>query len=348
MDFKVAKHTSNYQVFTVKMLRPDVSIKSNLQRQLWQAIGKLKHLPAAAQLTPQTLPLHRFSSSNYVSYRSAIALRLSSAWQQTPLDIAHQLTDALLRLAEDSAETFSIDFMLEVLPPGWIIFRLSDRALATYLQECFKIPYFPSVSQNLNEKFHPKEGRGNRENFQHNQLDSDQLFPIQYVHARCCSLLRLADEQGLIEITDAGCRDVPMERLEARGDGDNEEFGSTTTHPSPITIVSPHPVPWLKDTGESEKEVHLRLTHPAAWNLIVRLLDLLDVISASDRQRWVKQGLIVSEACDQFYQFCRIWGEVKIHDLPLAQARLGLIGVTQVVLRSLLQEKLGVSAPRAL
>ncbi|MEQ8996203.1 MAG: DALR anticodon-binding domain-containing protein [Coleofasciculus sp. B1-GNL1-01] len=336
-----------------------MSIKSQFQRQLWQAIDRINTLPIAAQLTPNTVPLHRTSISNYVCYRSAIALKLSSAWQQTPLDIAHQLTEALLTLSQESADTIGINFTVEVLPPGWILFRLGDRALATYLQECFKIPYFPSVSPNdLNDKFHPKGGRGNREKSQHNQPDSDQLFPIQYIHARCCSLLRLADEQGLIEITDTGGgEDVGDGRDGGDGGageageagGDKEELFPVTTHQPPIMIVSPNPIPWLQDTGDSDREsVRLRLTHPAEWDLIVQLFDLLDVMSASDCQRWVKQGLIVSEACNQFYKFCRIWGEVKIHDLPLAQARLGLIGVTQVVLRSLLQEQLGVSAPRVL
>ncbi|MEQ9233523.1 DALR anticodon-binding domain-containing protein [Coleofasciculus sp. E2-BRE-01] len=387
MEFKVAKNTSNYRVFTVKSFSKEVSIKSQFQRQLWQAIDRINTLPIAAQFTPNTVPLHRISisnsnsnsNSNYVCYRSAIALQLSSACQQTPLDIAHQLTEALLTLSQESADAIGINFTVEVLPPGWILLGLGDRALATYLQECFKIPYFPSVSQNdLNEKFHPKEGRGNRENSQHNQPDSDQLFPIQYVHARCCSLLHLADEQGLIEITDTGGgEDVgdgedrgdggdggdgeaggDGEDGEAGGDGedgedggageDKEELFSVTTHQSPITIMSPNPIPWVEVAGESDSElVRLRLTHPAEWDLIVQLFDLLDVMSASDCQRWVKQGLAVSEAYEQFYKSCRIWGEVKIHDLPLAQARLGLIGVTQVVLRSLL-EKLGVSAPRAL
>ena len=358
MEFKVAKVTSNYRVFTVKLFSKDVSIKSQFQRQLWQAIDRINTLPVAAQLTPKTVPLHRVPTSNYVCYRSAIALKLSSAWQQTPLDIADQLTEALLTLSQESADAIDINFTVEVLPPGWISFRLSDRALATYLQECFKIPYFPAVSQNLNEKFHPTGGRRDRENPQPNQPDSDQLFPIQYVHARCCSLLRLADEQGLIEITDTGGgEDVGDGRDEGDGEdggdgeagGDKEELFPVTTHQSPILIISPNPIPWLQDTGDSNREsVRLRTNHPAEWDLIVQLFDLLDVISASDCQRWVKQGLAVSEAYEQFYKSCRIWGEVKIHDLPLAQARLGLIGVTQVVLRSLLQEQLGVSAPRAL
>jgi arginyl-tRNA synthetase len=354
MELKVAKNTFNYRVFTVKLFSNDASIKSQLQRQLWQAIDRINTLPMAAQLTPKTVPLHRVSTSNYVCYRSAIALKLSSAWQQTPLDIAHQLTDALLTLSQESTDAIGINFTVEVSPPGWIIFRLSDHALATYLQGWFTIPPFPSVPGNyLNEKLQGKGGAGDREKRQQNQLNSDKIFPVQYIHARCCSLLRLADEQRLIQITDAGvrgcgeaCRDAPWRVWEA--EGDKEELFSVTTHQSPITIISPNPIPWVEVAGESDRElVRLRLTHPAEWDLIVQLFDLLDVMSASDCQRWVKQGLAVSEAYEQFYKSCRIWGEVKIHDLPLAQARLGLIGVTQMVLRSLL-EKLGVSAPRAL
>ncbi|MFP5275142.1 MAG: hypothetical protein ACLGGO_33930, partial [Coleofasciculus sp.] len=187
----------------VKAFSNNVSIKSQLQQQLWQAIGRVDILPTAAQLTPQTIPLHRFSTPNYVCYRSAIALKLSSPWQQTPLDIARQLTVALLTLSQESGDAIAIDFTIEVLPPGWILFRLSDRALATYLQEWFKIPPFPSVPRHyLKQKLQEKGGAGDREKLGQNQPDSDKIFPIQYVHARCCSLLQLADEQGLIQVKD--------------------------------------------------------------------------------------------------------------------------------------------------
>ncbi|MEQ9672736.1 DALR anticodon-binding domain-containing protein [Coleofasciculus sp. G2-EDA-02] len=358
-----------------------MSIKSQLQQQLWQAIGRVGTLSTAAELTPPTIPLHRLSTPNYVCYRSAIALKLSSPWQQTPLDIARQLTVALLTLSQESGDAIAIDFTVEVLPPGWILFRLSDRALATYLQEWFKIPPFSSVSRHyLKQKLQEKGGAGDREKLGQNQPDSDKIFPVQYIHARCCSLLQLADEQGLIQVKDqvetyhgtfVGAKhsrpdisvvsQIPNANASPNPPPIAPDISVVSQIPNanaspnpppiarqlPMVIISPNPIPWLQEAGESDREsIHLRLTHPAEWDLIVQLLDLLDAMSASDSRRWVKQGLTVSQAYEQFYKSCRIWGDVKNYNLPLAQARLGLIGVTQVVLRSLL-EKLGVSAPRA-
>ena len=46
-----------------------------------------------------------------------------------------------------------------------------------------------------------------------------------------------------------------------------------------------------------------------------------------------------------FDRSCRIWGEVNRQTPELAQARLGLIALTQFLLGWLLQEQMGVSAP---
>ncbi|MEY3255096.1 MAG: hypothetical protein RLZZ29_227, partial [Cyanobacteriota bacterium] len=39
-----------------------------------------------------------------------------------------------------------------------------------------------------------------------------------------------------------------------------------------------------------------------------------------------------------------IWGYVKIHDLELAKARIGMLILTQLVIKCILEVKLGVTA----
>ncbi|WP_265584623.1 DALR anticodon-binding domain-containing protein, partial [Coleofasciculus sp. LEGE 07081] len=111
-------------------------------------------------------------------------------------------------------------------------------------------------------------------------------------------------------------------------------------------IVEPNPIPWLKDdVGADDKPLPLRLVHPAEWDLIAQIVDLLDATGALTQVNWVKRGMALSQAFEEFYRNCRIWGEVMNQDPKLAQARLGLVGMTQIVVRSLLQDQLELFSP---
>jgi arginyl-tRNA synthetase len=79
--------------------------------------------------------------------------------------------------------------------------------------------------------------------------------------------------------------------------------------------------------------------------LIAQMLDVSDIISDQGQLSCLKLASTLSNALESFYSNCRIWGEVKTQTPKLAQARLGLVAITQGLLRSLLQEKLGVPAP---
>lgn len=144
-------------------------------------------------------------------------------------------------------------------------------------------------------------------------LNSLKVFTIQYAYARCHSLLRLGHQEGIIK----------LDRTDIK------------------SFISVNPIPWLND------EQKLRLNHPDETFLIHQLVKVVDDLVCADSSsiNWEKAGENLSQAFEKFWCNCRIWGEVKINSPALAQARLGLLIATQLVLRSVLEDKLGVVAP---
>lgn len=136
-------------------------------------------------------------------------------------------------------------------------------------------------------------------------LSPPDFFNVQYARARCCSLLCLGHQERLIQLQES------------------------------YQWVSPAPLPWLSGSGA------LCLQHPTARQLIRLLLQVVDADARSDRPNWLQLAVFLSEALLNFDRDCRILGEVAPE---LAQARLGLVAITQILLARLLEVKLGVVA----
>lgn len=149
-------------------------------------------------------------------------------------------------------------------------------------------------------------------------------FVIQYTHARCCSLLHLAAREGLIT-------------LEPQLEYDKGVF---------FVASDPKPIPFL------DFQQKLLCNHPSEQALIRQLWVSLDKLYCHSiecrKTQWEKIALDLSQAWQNFYTYCRIWGEVKQDNLRLAQARLGLILLTQSLLSVLLNDKLEIYAPTQL
>ncbi len=263
-------------------------------------------------------PLNRGKDSARVLYVSAIALKLAKTWQQTPQAIAAQLIETLEPLC-------CPNFAVKVAPTGIIELELTDAGLAFWLQRLAQtklpIPESPILSP---------------------VVCADRLFPIQYSHARCCSLLRMAHRDRLISIAQP----------------------DVATAPQIWSLAAPNPIPWLN------KGDRLRLVHPAEQSLISQLIAVLDNLApilgnctqnniVGTRHcrllyhsgatgidiNYLKLADNLSVAFQTFYSQCRIWGEVKIETPKLAQSRLGLVLATQSLLRFILEELLNAIAP---
>ncbi len=259
-------------------------------------------LPAHNQLIENgaIFPLNRSKDSARVLYVSAIALKLAKTWQQTPQTIAAQLAETLEPLCYP-------DFAVKVAPAGIIEMELTNAGLAVWLQRLAQTNLPVPESRVLSPV-----------------VCTDRLFPIQYSHARCCSLLRMAHRDRIIAIAQP----------------------DVTTAPQIWFLASPNPIPWI-DEGD-----RLRLVHPAERSLISQMLTVLDnlypTFDVKNREQpvnYFKLANNLSEAFQIFYSQCRIWGEVKIEQPKLAQARLGLVLATQSLLRFILENLFNAIAP---
>jgi hypothetical protein len=298
------------------MLQSQSSIIALLKQQIAIAIKTgMTTVPKLGdvEITPETIPLQRLSDDKQIIYCSAIAFKLASC-QPAILELAHQIMTAL-PLRNDKALTqqisrslpsqfskelefpteYSLNFQVEVVSPGWLEFRLTDYSLAVWLQNLISPNCLKLVSNRAK--------------------NTSNCFSVQYAHARCCSILTLADQQGLIILKDG-------------------------------QLIEPDPIPWLQDELEATgMPRQLSLVHPAEKRLIALVLDFLEARENLEPRRALKFALSLSQAWEEFSKHCRIWGEVKTQTPKLAQARLGLVAVTQGLLRSLLQDCLGVCAP---
>lgn len=200
------------------------------------------------------------------------------------------------------------DITATVVTPGFIHIEPTAPLLANWLQT---LPFLPLLLAKsiLKEYFSP-------------MVNNSHLFYIQHAHARCCSLLCQAERDGMIALTEIEAQDKLRH----------------------LAIAHPQPLPWLGDLQQ------LRFCHPAEYALIGELVAVVDSICASSGklERSWQAAFNLSQAFASFHSCCRIWGEVKLSEPQLAQARLGLILATQVVLQFLLHKRLGVFAPQEL
>jgi hypothetical protein len=304
-------------------------------------------IPAYSNLSPlskqntqvRNVSLKRVEDVSRIAYISAIALQQSIHKDVQSVDLANYFIQHLFK-AKPEAERFSRlteielkSFLVKVIPPGFIWFELSDRGVAAWLQHLINpFPHSDYAVERCIATNPPIVSSVQALS----QTENDLLFATQHIHARCCSLLRLAAEQGLVTI-------APSKN--------SLELGQ---------ILS-SPIPWFRELASNSvalsPQLGLRLVHPSELALIGQLFSLLDLLCATcelevcgvqstppSQKNWLKQLDRFNQAFHTFYRNCRIWEEVK-RDLPLAQVRLGLLAATRIVLQMVLRDALGVAAP---
>ncbi len=258
---------------------------------------------------------YRARDRGEVTYLSNVAFVFTKFLNIPPLEIA---TD----FATVYAQVYACeqDLAISVVPPGFLQLKLTELKLASWLQQLpflqLSLTHLPVSDSNF---------------FQHN-LD---LFAIQYAHARCYSLLRLAQKEGLISL-----ETISVQKIKSLF----PDLNIASSEDSILIINHPQPLPWL-DCSQK-----LCFGDRAEYILTMQLVKVVDDLCASkpvNLNYWAKIALNLSQAFEEFYSCCQIFNKPIAQLSNLAPARLGLILATSVVLKLLLQ-RLGVFAPQEL
>ncbi len=277
----------------VKIPLRGLSIQQQLEQQLLSLlIHSERFVVPLSFLNQNTRSISRLSQVTPIIYRWAIAMQLSGQSSVSSLNLAEQIFSILASQTHDDEELPQLNLTMKLVKPGWLDFQLSDRALAVWLQ------YFP-------------QGELPQLNQEQIANNTDNLFPIEYAYARCCSLLRLGEQQGLIKLKHSNFNDLTW-------------FWQT-----------PDPIPWLMD-GDT-----LRLTHPAELTLIGQIITTIDRLANDSTGTWSKLATSISESFLNFERYCRIFGILARKNLELSQARLGLVAVSQRLLQWLWYSHIG-------
>jgi hypothetical protein len=281
------------------------------------------------------IPLNRVKEKSQVCYVSAIAFKLAGqqSRKESSMTFAQEIRDCLEQLMQLKSstsyplKTHPLDRVwqnvtVHVTSPGWIYLKLTEQGIAEWLYILANSQMHLSSLDQSTSRVVKNTSSDLRNDF--SIRDSTGKFHVLYSHARCCSLLRSASREG---------------------------------------ITFPH----LPDDFESKEPIFdlLKLHHPAEQNLVSELVTTIDAINAiffnetsldetslainlaarCDPVSVWKISQALSHSFEEFYQSCRIWGEVMQSNPQLAQRRLGLVLITQKILRSLLEEALAIEAP---
>jgi arginyl-tRNA synthetase len=144
------------------------ALKAFLQEELYAVIVsndfQTQYTFKSALTCAEIIPVYRVKSSFPIIYRCAIAKQVTAKAEEFARRLVEKLRENQL-------------FSVEILRSPWLDFRLSDRALASWLDDLLKLspPPLPNLA-------------------------TSGFNLSQYTHARCLSLLYSASRDGLIAL----------------------------------------------------------------------------------------------------------------------------------------------------
>jgi hypothetical protein len=237
-------------------------------------------------------------------YVSTIAHQLAAKSSLNPLKICENLQLPVPN--ELPTKLSGLELACWYNDSGYIYFQVADTAIERWLKYIHTIPLKP-------------------------ELHVDRAFPVPtvaiYTHARCCSLLKLAEREKIIALT--------------------PDWQVSTVDRSESSFLVAE-----RDCSENRSPAASNsiFDRTAERQLIQTLMAVLDAIYSHNSSgvrphppHWSKLTIDLAQSWLEFDRCCQIFGEIKRQNPHLAIARCELTAIARRFLQVLLENYLGVS-----
>lgn len=287
---------------------------------IWHSLSR--HLqPLLIRLEiPETqsfsLPIRRYVTPTDFLCQSNVTWQLGQQRGQS----AQAVAEVIAGYWEEVRQT---QWQLQIMPSGVLQFQLTDAGIAGALSEILNLDLCTRCRLTRQPTLPGRHSNWEQLLSQNANTPPSWIFSVQYSHARCCSLLRLAQQERLITLT---------------------EFDAKLTPPQ-WQFLHPQMIPWLTPEG------NLRLVESGERYLVCQLLftfDFYEDSSVKPAPHWQKLAINLSDRFQEFYRRYRMIGGSTEGVPEVIWMRLGLVLATQKILALVLMEKLAVIAPSEL
>jgi hypothetical protein len=321
MVSNVTKKTFFLKFFKLNFFAENLSLKQLIQRELLIAIALYQQQhpevnnwqQITASISEKIILCYPQNSFGLLGYRCAITFPIANLVNLSPLLIANQLVRLLPSQSKNTpdGESESLEIAVVVLKSGWIDFYICARNMSRQSQNRNLIIWLNRLIAGIINQTHP-----NYLDFLPRECQKlDDFFPLQYIYARCDSLLSLGEREGLI-------------RLETKRLSNSRWL-----------IKQPFSLKWC------DSQNNFYLIKPQEWDLLKQICLMLDLLGENkehNTQDWLKLTKNISEAWLKFISSCPFCGDVSQQTPQLAIVRLNLIALTHWCLETILMFKLGI------
>ncbi|NCO76452.1 MAG: hypothetical protein GW795_11305 [Cyanobacteria bacterium] len=227
-----------------------------------------KQLQYFTDLSRMNFSIELSKNGDNIIYKTSLCLPLAKIYKKSPLFLAQNLVNIF------NQSSYQQDILIQISRNGWLEFIIGDRLVNEWLNKVNKI--------NLLEL--------NKDNIKTNK--SQINFNNYYTHSRCCSILKSAHQQNIINLNSV---DFILNK-------------------------------WYIEKPVNIKYEIINLSGSYEQKLIKELIIITDKI-VNNKLNYQNSLNKLSKAILDVECYCQIWGETLHNHLAISQSRLGLIAI---------------------